>query len=43
MADAFAGLKFVIGAFIAGHILFIRPAIVDVFRYAAIIECSSFV
>ncbi len=31
-------LKFFIGVFIAAYILFIRPAIIDVFSYAAIVE-----
>ena len=30
--------KFFIGAFIAAYILFIRPAIVDIFRYAPLVE-----
>ena len=31
-------VKFILGAFIAAYIIFIRPAIVDFFRYAPLIE-----
>ena len=33
-----ATLEFFIGAFIATYILFVRPLIIDLFRYAAIVE-----